>query len=658
MYEFYEELPLGVIILRGYSLSIEYMNSTFLNFFTLKNDIIGKSLHKIHMFNIINDVFKQCLECKINKKIKRINIFSDKYFDFNIVYKEDILKVYIYDVSEYIEREDKISREREKFLSIWSETRTKCDILEMLRNKEKEYLTHLKNVVNSMSEGLIVLDDEGKLDFYNKAVLKITAIPIEDLFDYKKILKFICDDNSMENIRKNLKYIYRKNHTDSIKLVTNFIIKLKNKYNEDYIYIQINYNPIINKENKLMNTIITLKDITEVKRKELMLEEQTRFVEDVVNTIDVPICVIEYPILKYKLINKKYKSIMKVNNPNKNEGLNTVPSNYVIDMIEKMNENINEIKQYSLGKYCAKDIEGKDKYYKVKFTSHLNKDKKLDKVFIHALDINDEIVHNKQLEDITKIKDEFFNMISHELRTPLTIIYSSLQLATDIYKDEITPNLEKIFFRINQNCRRLLKLINNILDISKAEAGFLNVNYSYFDIVLVTENIIGCVNLYAQSKGINLIFDTNREENIISLDKDKYEKIILNLLSNSIKFTPKGKNINVTVITEKDCVLIKIKDEGIGISKENLSKIFDRFVQVNNPVSNNSQGTGLGLSLVKNFVELMNGEIEVKSKLDEGTEFSLKFSNSSENSKKALKNPLLLDPIMNNEVEFEFPEFN
>jgi signal transduction histidine kinase len=181
--------------------------------------------------------------------------------------------------------------------------------------------------------------------------------------------------------------------------------------------------------------------------------------------------------------------------------------------------------------------------------------------------------------------------------------------------------------RINQNCTRLLKLINNTLDISKAEAGFLKLNYSVFDIVFVTESISSSVNFYAKSKGIRLIFDTNEEEILVKLDKDKYEKIILNLLSNAIKFTSEGKEIMVIVYSDHKEVSIKVKDKGIGIPQDKISTIFDRFEQVNNSLSRNSEGTGLGLALVKEFVEMMKGKIEVKSKLGEGTEFNVKFNN-------------------------------
>ncbi len=214
---------------------------------------------------------------------------------------------------------------------------------------------------------------------------------------------------------------------------------------------------------------------------------------------------------------------------------------------------------------------------------------------------------------MNKLKDEFFTIISHELRTPLTIIYSSLQLAYDIYPEDINLNIDKILKRINQNTARLLKLINNILDISKAEAGFLTLNNEYFDIVLETENIVNSITNYANSKNINLIFDTTKEEEEVWIDKDKYERILLNLLSNAVKFTPENKSIYVTLKIYKNNFKLIVKDEGRGIPKEKIDCIFNRFAQVNSSLSRSAEGTGIGLSLVKKIVDLMDGEIKVYS---------------------------------------------
>ncbi|MPM77643.1 Sensor histidine kinase ResE [bioreactor metagenome] len=153
------------------------------------------------------------------------------------------------------------------------------------------------------------------------------------------------------------------------------------------------------------------------------------------------------------------------------------------------------------------------------------------------------------------------------------------------------------------------------------DAGHVDYCPENYDIVNYVEGICGSVAGFAQEKGIEVIFDTDCEEKVIAFDLDKMERIILNLLSNAIKFnTPDGK-IEVQVETFRDKVQISVKDTGIGIPQDKLQDVFERFKQVNNRLTKISEGSGIGLSLVKSFVELHGGAIEVKSELEKGTEF-------------------------------------
>ena len=224
------------------------------------------------------------------------------------------------------------------------------------------------------------------------------------------------------------------------------------------------------------------------------------------------------------------------------------------------------------------------------------------------------------------LKDDFFNMVSHELRTPITLIKSSLQAIENICKDEITLKMKKYLNMMNKNSSRLLKLINNILDLSKAESGYMSPVVTYFDIVVVTEDIVTSINVHAnQKKNIQIIFEPNIEEAYLFFDRDMYEKILLNLLSNAIKFTPNNKFIYVDLIIKDRGFVLKIKDQGVGIPDDKLKDIFNKFVQVNSVLSRGAEGSGIGLSLVKKFVDILNGNILLESKVGVGTEFVLEF---------------------------------
>jgi methyl-accepting chemotaxis protein len=236
---------------------------------------------------------------------------------------------------------------------------------------------------------------------------------------------------------------------------------------------------------------------------------------------------------------------------------------------------------------------------------------------------------SNKIKETLKIQDEIFANVSHELKTPLNVIFSANQLIELYLKNSLLEdNKEKIFKNINiikQNCYRFIKLINNIVDISKMNSGFFRVNLSNENIVDVTENIVQSISEYINGKDINIIFDTNTEEKIIACDPEKIERIILNLISNAIKFTNKHGCIFVNLIDKGDTVEIDVKDTGIGIKEKYLNNIFGRFEQVDKSLSRNAEGSGIGLSLVKSIVEMHDGKISVESKVGEGSIFKIEL---------------------------------
>lgn len=227
------------------------------------------------------------------------------------------------------------------------------------------------------------------------------------------------------------------------------------------------------------------------------------------------------------------------------------------------------------------------------------------------------------------LKTEFFSNISHELRTPLNVILSTLQLL-DIYtKGNSIQNKEVRFKKytniMKQNCYRQLRLVNNMIDITKLDAGYFELKMQNCNIVNIVENITMSVSEYIKNNSIELIFDTDIEERIIACDPDKIERIILNILSNSIKFTKQGGSMNVSIYDKKDKVVISIKDTGIGIPADKLDIIFDRFRQVDKSLARKQEGSGIGLSIVKSLVELHGGNIFAYSEYGKGTEFIIEL---------------------------------
>jgi len=225
-----------------------------------------------------------------------------------------------------------------------------------------------------------------------------------------------------------------------------------------------------------------------------------------------------------------------------------------------------------------------------------------------------------------RIKTEFFSNLSHELRTPLNVILSAVQLMKTFRKDEHREIKEESCLNIiQQNCYRLLRLVNNLIDITRINSEFFELNLKNCNIVDLVEKITMSVSRYVESKGILLKFDTNTEEKYLACDPEQMERIILNLLSNAVKFTPSEGRIWVKVTDLRKKIVISVKDTGIGIPKEKQKHIFDKFQQVNKSFTRPCEGSGIGLSLVKSLVEKHGGKVGLKSREGKGSNFILEF---------------------------------
>lgn len=245
---------------------------------------------------------------------------------------------------------------------------------------------------------------------------------------------------------------------------------------------------------------------------------------------------------------------------------------------------------------------------------------------------------NKKLYQMAKereqLKTDFIANMSHELRTPLNIITSASMLLEMKSNKEETVSSEYILDKlshINQSSNRLRRLINNLIDISKFDSGFFECKCKNENIVYVVEDIVHEVVDYAKEKNIELIFDTEEEEIISFIDKEKIERVILNLLSNAIKFTNENGKIEVYMKSDDNFIYITIKDNGIGISKEKIDHIFQRFYQVDNLLSRGSEGSGIGLCIVDEIIRMHGGNINIESEINKGTTFEIVLNVSKSN---------------------------
>jgi signal transduction histidine kinase len=229
---------------------------------------------------------------------------------------------------------------------------------------------------------------------------------------------------------------------------------------------------------------------------------------------------------------------------------------------------------------------------------------------------------NAQLADLDRIKSEFFANISHELRTPLTLILAPVDemLRSGTGLSIAARNSMSL---VRTNAMRLLSLINDLLDLVRLEGGTLKLDLKPVDMTSLVRGMVESMRHLADRKEQTIFIDEDYTPVIVMGDANRLEKILLNLLTNALKFTEKAGQIQVTWQLENNQYILKIKDNGIGISPEDLSKIFDRFKQVDSSSTRKYQGLGLGLAMARELSLEHNGSLEVESELGEGSEFIL-----------------------------------
>lgn len=254
------------------------------------------------------------------------------------------------------------------------------------------------------------------------------------------------------------------------------------------------------------------------------------------------------------------------------------------------------------------NIDEKNKILYVHDISEINANKKIREVL------------EEYLED-DEIKKEFFANISHELKTPINLIFSALQVNQIYLKENNMEGFNKNRKVIKQNCLRLIRTINNFIDANKISEGYIVPDFKIHNIVELVESVSIASNKYVQLIGNKLTFDATEEEIYVSCDKEMIIRIILNILSNSVKYGKKGGNINVRVgIYKSEYVRIKIKNDGVKIDQETIPYIFDKFTKLNKAFNRLKEGSGLGLFLTKALTELQGGNIKLVSD-DSGNEY-------------------------------------
>ncbi len=257
-----------------------------------------------------------------------------------------------------------------------------------------------------------------------------------------------------------------------------------------------------------------------------------------------------------------------------------------------------------------------------------------------------------RLQEIDALKTRLYTNITHEFRTPLTVILGMTQQI----KDKPAAYLQEGLNMITRSGQNLLNLVNQMLDLSKLESGHLSLHYQQGDVVNFMKYIVESLHSLAESKGLQIHFISDLEQLTMDYDETHLQQVVSNLLSNAVKFTPKGGNIYVSLSIQSQTFSFKVKDTGVGIAEADLPLIFDRFYQVDDTATRHGEGTGIGLSLTRELVKLMNGTISVKSQQGKGTEFQVVLPIHHVADKKAKNEQLsILTPIIDISIADDAP---
>lgn len=491
-----------------------------------------------------------------------------------------------------------------------------------------EKISELESIIENISDGMILMDKYNNVKLLNNGARDLFYIPDRvkkggDTFWYTEYYDEQDTRISVDNIPGLRVLKGEKIQNERIKIVRP----------DKTIYIDLNGSPIFDDEGNISMALLCVRDITQRMQYEIMLKKQRSNMYNIINTLDSPIARLSYPDLDIIELNKKAREYLHNLKVCAHMDIESIRGRNIFGLFP-------DLECSNLGKLILRIAETKDTvslnnsilkmqdaiiYANIVFQPLIDSSGQIIEILIVLMDVTKDTEKSKSLEKLLKTQEEFFSFIAHEFKTPITVTSTAVQAMKLLCGDELSVTAKGFIEQINKSILQQLRLVNNLLDITKADAGYLSINKRNLDIVYITKNILDSITLYAKQTGINIKFCTSVPKKIMAMDDEKYERILLNLLSNAIKFTPEGNSIYVNISMVKNNISIEVKDEGIGIPKNMQSIIFERFKQSENGLTRNSQGTGIGLCLVKILVKSLGGKITIESEEGKGSTFTVVF---------------------------------
>ena len=495
----------------------------------------------------------------------------------------------------------------------------------LIQNKLEESENMYKNLMDVLNEGVIIHDNKN-IKYINDKGLEILDINISKKEIFIEDIKNIVSKKFREKFLSNIQLVISRKEEkviNKIELINGRIVEL------------VTTNIKLNAEDLLISIVI---DITELENTIMNIEQSEKTYKLLLQTLPEGIVIVNPTTKKHIYRNEASIRMLK-----------TIG-------LEKLNESIKTyLKEENYGNFRRFTI---DKLNNVDISLAIVKREEEGSLIVvfRMLDCEFKSIQlEKELNRIkekNKFKTEFLSNVAYDIKKPINKIFETNNNLIENKGKYNSENINNHTRLVKQNCYRLIRLLSNVEYVSRIDNGTCTLELRKCDIVKLVENIVKISKTYTDKKGIDISFKSEVNKKILSLDIDKVEKIILNILSNAIKFTDTGGKIDINLYMHNEQVCISIKDTGIGIPKDKTEVIFENFEQLDTTLSRGCEGTGMGLSVVKKLANLNNIKINVESELNKGSEFIITLPNNI-----VSKNIKLQDKFAQDEkIDIEFSD--
>ncbi|SFM18701.1 PAS domain-containing sensor histidine kinase [Methanolobus profundi] len=535
---------------------------------------------------------------------------------------------------------DEMTKEVVRTIGVCSDITEKIEAENDLKERDEMF----RLIAENANDVIWVLDARGEVVYVSPSLEKLRGFTPEELNGLSMEKRFTLE--SAKLVRKTWNSFFEQFEPGVVPDITR-ILELEQPCKDgSTVWTEMHINPVLHPDGNFKFFLGVSRDISERKKNSIELEKQTKMLDTIFNLTPIPMVLVN----KEGLVENINQACTDITNVSKENAVGLRTGNVFSCVNAYEGEGCGRNKEC---KSCIfheiqdetfrtkKSIYKREGSTKVRLpdgsdldlnvlvsTAYIDLYDEEAKIIFSVEDITDRkesekanLISKMQAEEANRTKSEFLATMSHELRTPLNAIIGYSQMLQEEAFGELNPKQNKFTKHIHTSGKHLLDLINDILDLSKIEAGKMELHYEQFNVNDVMKNVYNIIIPLAEKKDIEIDFLIS-EDITIYADKVRFKQILYNLMSNAVKFTPDNGHVTIEATIEENDLRVSVIDNGIGMSAKEQEKLFTPFYQADSSIARKYQGTGLGLSIVKQMIQLHNGKIEVESEDGKGSNFT------------------------------------